>query len=707
MFLPESDPTGDRTTDFPTLDTASPSRGDRRRRRALVILSLGLLLLLIRPPIDLAAEAGSRVDERDRRRIAIELGTGTFDLVTFDVESARVDPSGVAALPERLAFELPLEGNERRVTLARRSVRAEDFRLLVQDATGALVEREAPPSATYAGTVDADADSRVAASLDERGRLRAIVWTGSGRTFELLPVPDAAVSDRMRRDVHVIAPVDSVDRPVGGVGSCGVSNVAEQDGFAPPATPDPRSSRGTPLVVCDLAVDCDVEFFDQNGSNVNNTLRDVERVVNGCRTIFERDAGITYEVTVIVVRTAEPDPYTSADADTLLDEFRSHWNNSELDAIRRDTAHLMTGRSLFAPTIGVARVGTICTRSASYGLSQSRFSPMLVDRVALTAHELAHAWNAPHCEGGGCHIMCASIGGCSGDLTRFSQPIIDGIVAYREGRGCLDPAFPPVTLPFFDEFATNTPDPARWTYVEGPRAITGGGEKPSEPRALNLDADNGDPYRDDEIRTNALLAGGAPSVYAQYFVNHRGVEAGEALVVEYFSAIGVWESLDRIVSDGTDPALYTYRGMRLSPLAQHDGLRLRFRSEVDQGNDDWFVDDVRVCASPITITATPVASVVAPGQPILFDVRVENRTATPQPYTAWLDAIRADGVVFSGNPVLGPRSATLGAGRAIERRVRLRVPSSAPPSGPHLIRVAIGNYPVPCAVATFPVTVAN
>lgn len=647
----------------------------------------------------------SIANDVDRQRIEAALGTDHFELLRFDLSPAS-DGAIETSLPEQLAFDIPIEGTQHRITLRRRSVRADDFRLLVQDASGALVEHEAPIAMTFDGSIDNDDGSRVAASIDHAGCIHAIVWTGSGRTFELMPVPDAAASERLGVDVHVLAPMDTPDRPIGGIGSCGLTIATGEASFVPPAVPDTRSGRGTSLVVCDLAVDCDIEFFDLNGSNVNNTLRDVERVVNGCRAIFERDTGITYEVTVIVVRTAEPDPYTSADADMLLDEFRAHWN-AELGAVRRDTAHLMTGRSLLLPTIGVARVGTVCNRSGSYGLSQSRFSPLLVDRVALTAHELAHAWNAPHCEGGGCHIMCATIGGCSGDLTQFSQPIRDGILSYRDGRGCLDPAFPPVALPFFDDFATNTPDPARWSYVEGARSITGGGEKPSEPRALNLDADNGDPFRDDEIRTNELLAGGAPSVYAQYFVNHSGVEAGEALVVEYFSAIGIWESLDRIVSDGTDPELYTYHGLRLPPFAQHDGLRLRFRSEVDQGNDDWFIDDVRICVSPITVTATPVTTVVAPGQPILVDLVVENRTDTAQPYTAWLDAIRADGVPFSGNPVLGPRSGSLGPGRTIERRLRLRVPNDAPPSGPHQIRIAIGNYPIPCAVATFSITVAN
>ena len=114
-----------------------------------------------------------------------------------------------------------------------------------------------------------------------------------------------------------------------------------------------------------------------------------------------------------------------------------------------------------------------------------------------------------------------------------------------------------------------------------------------------------------------------------------------------------------------------------------------------------------MCPSPIRVTLTPERTTIRPGQNLIFTARVENTTNERHPYTVWLDAFRSDGKPFQGNPVFGPRSGFLRGGRVLEQRVPLRIPSDAPPSGPHLLRLVSGEDGAPCAVSSFEVTIVR
>jgi hypothetical protein len=188
--------------------------------------------------------------------------------------------------------------------------------------------------------------------------------------------------------------------------------------------------------VAQIAFDADNLFFQQNGSSINATTADIEFIVNGMSLIYERDAEITYAITTVRVRSAPGfDPYSATlSANSLLTEFRTHWNNEETGTTR-DMAHLMTGRNLEGDTIGLAFTGVVCG-NAAYGLSQSRYTSNSVSRIALTAHEAGHNWSSPHCDGEiGCGIMCATIGNCSG--TSFGAWELERIEAHRDSRSCL------------------------------------------------------------------------------------------------------------------------------------------------------------------------------------------------------------------------------------------------------------------------------
>ncbi len=222
----------------------------------------------------------------------------------------------------------------------------------------------------------------------------------------------------------------------------------------PDWSPTPAPSDPMPLGVgnvCEIAFDADFEFFQLNNSSIADTVDDIERIMVDVDEIYRSQTGISYIVNRVLVRSAEPDPYSSTDSNTLLDQFRSHWENSQPG--ERDVAHLMTGKDINSNVIGRAFIGEICNRDGiindgGYGFSQSRFSANTMRRVSLTAHEIGHNWDAQHCaeivndqcptsSAPTCGIMCPCVGTCAGNLLEFGQPSIDQIVDHRNSRGCL------------------------------------------------------------------------------------------------------------------------------------------------------------------------------------------------------------------------------------------------------------------------------
>ena len=159
--------------------------------------------------------------------------------------------------------------------------------------------------------------------------------------------------------------------------------------------------------------------------------------------------GITYEIAETIVRTQEPDPYPSSNSFELLDDMAAEWNGNQGD-VDRAVAHLMTGKDLEDNIVGRAFVGTICTNPPfAYGVTQSRYTPNLGLRAALTAHELGHNWAANHCGATGlacggpwdddCSIMCACIGLCTGKIDSFGVPATNMIFSQIGQADCLEP----------------------------------------------------------------------------------------------------------------------------------------------------------------------------------------------------------------------------------------------------------------------------
>jgi len=311
------------------------------------------------------------------------------------------------------------------------SLRSPDFQVLADGPSG-LVPVPAPPVATYRGGISGLYGSVVAISRNGPSITGVIRLLGT--TLGIQPVrevdPAAAADAHVVYDARHNAPTSGtcVAVPVpalGGLGSVGV-----------------RGGLGN-LKFCEIAVDCDLQFYNANGNNLNNTVLDAENIINGTDAIYQSDVSIGYIITTVIVRTSSgSNPYTTNNSSNLLSEFRTYWTANHT-GVQRDVAHLMTGRNLSGSTIGIAYLGAICGGYA-YGLGQ-RYTNNVTSRVGLTSHELGHNWNASHCSGGSCWIMCSGLGGCGGNVTAFGASSINSILAFKASRQCL--SGPPVLTP--------------------------------------------------------------------------------------------------------------------------------------------------------------------------------------------------------------------------------------------------------------------
>lgn len=510
------------------------------------------------------------------------LGVSDLTLVAIEL------PDG---LPRAFSAPIDLDGTPAGLILEKRSLRAPGFRL-IEDGPRGPVAVDPPPVATYRGRVviPGQKDGRVAASLLQDG-LYATIALEDGATYGIQPVQPYVPG--LPAAVHALYRARDI---VPDGGTCGV-----QAGPAPLG-----SAPGGPLLatgnsITEIAFDADFEFFQKNGSSVTQTASDIEAVLNAVEAIYENDVQVAYLFTALVVRTVEPDPYTTTVPSGLLNEFRTFWNNFHGD-LHRDVAHLMTGKNLDGSVIGIASLGVVCKKNAAYGLSQSKFTSNFTSRVGLTAHELGHNFNSPHCSGSGCFIMCPSLGGC-GPVTQFGAFAQGAITTYVSQNSCFGDDLAPLPIPFFEPFAGPSLDPTAWPTVAGATASSAAVQEPSAPYSLNLDST-------DEARTAPIALGAEPGASVSYHTEHRGVENGESLVVEFLDDQLAWVELNRITSDGQDQSAFEFHSHALGQSALHDQFQLRFRAEGNAGNDDWYVDDLLIGPPPVVPPA--IFSVVPP-----------------------------------------------------------------------------------------------
>jgi hypothetical protein len=134
-----------------------------------------------------------------------------------------------------------------------------------------------------------------------------------------------------------------------------------------------RGGCGGVLCVAELATDADREYFQSRGSNVAATNARIAAIVHVVNHQYQRDVQISHVIRTQIVRTAEPDPYSSTDPNSILAEFQNPWNANQT-SVQRDMAHLFTGKDLNGNTIAVffSGIPITSTKSASKATESRR-----------------------------------------------------------------------------------------------------------------------------------------------------------------------------------------------------------------------------------------------------------------------------------------------------------------------------------------------
>ena len=162
---------------------------------------------------------------------------------------------------------------------------------------------------------------------------------------------------------------------------------------------------------------------------------------------------------------------------------------------------------------------------------------------------------------------------------------------------------------FFDDFSGATLERRHWESSTGATPTRELLDRDRPVAAVRLGADKRRPNRQPELRSVVIGLAGAAGAELSYTVQHQGVEAGERLVIEYLSANGRWELIERVVADGRDSVGFS-RHMRVLPEdALHAAFQVRFRPQVDDSDDAWYLGEVSVAGyepdCTLTVRARP------------------------------------------------------------------------------------------------------
>ena len=149
----------------------------------------------------------------------------------------------------------------------------------------------------------------------------------------------------------------------------------------------------TTYYTAEIATEADYEYVQALGG-AQEANSEILSILNKVEGVYEEELRLSLEVVYQHAWTTELDPYTSTEANELLDEFKEHWN-ANFFSEGYDVAHLLTGRKNLDRDIGgTAWLGVTCrNRLFSYGLSRRLTGEGAFN---LAAHELGHNFGAGH-----------------------------------------------------------------------------------------------------------------------------------------------------------------------------------------------------------------------------------------------------------------------------------------------------------------------
>jgi len=196
----------------------------------------------------------------------------------------------------------------------------------------------------------------------------------------------------------------------------------------------------------------------------------------------------------------------------------------------------------------------VCPGYNHYSLVRSRWQTDLGKRIALSAHEIGHTFDAAHCDYDSdprCRIMCSGLGGCSVGYHSFEDSNIARIRSTAANARCLAAGTvvtATTSLPLFENFDQITyppqpPDPAKWTAVDLAEC---------QYKHLEIGIGRGYSYnqRLGTVRTLPMTLSRPATV--TYRVNLNSIPSSQSLLIEYFDSNAyAWRTLRTINSDAS------------------------------------------------------------------------------------------------------------------------------------------------------------
>lgn len=502
----------------------------------------------------------------------------------------------VPAEPGRMTLTVPSRAGSLSWTLWPHSNRAQGYEVRVYLTEDEWVPHEPSPVGTLRGTLSNSPEDHVAASLRD-GQLTIRSWDQ-----ESVWVFESAALKGIASDAYLLYRRSGHDLECGAY--CGVPDRIRQS--VPSSADIERGAAYFAQVGCDA----DYEYFQTLGYSLSAVEARINDVINCVNVVYE-PTSIAHEITTLIIRTTEEDPYPTPPSDSgqtylnqLRQSFISEWyvNQANVD---RDLAFLFSGKT----DIGLGGQATnpgICNEFQSYGVAVGiGDDPDLDCEWALVAHEIGHLWDADHCNPGCPSNIMNSTAPCGGVFTMES---ISTIIAHRGMVDCYSDSqdsLGSTPLPFFDEFDSATIDTGLWTGVEDASSEDVVNGPPSPPFALRLDGQ-------DRVRSARMdTTGTAVTVSYAWKRADPGdtPEVGDDLIVEYYSRFNGWQLVHIHEGTGLPDTSFTSESLQLPCDAAHEEFRIGFRNEsTSPDSDDFWVDDISVTAVAIAPTEVSLLS---------------------------------------------------------------------------------------------------
>ncbi len=363
--------------------------------------------------------------ERVRANALASLGLAGGELVEIKV------PATASGTVGRVELVVPIADQSETLVLEPTTIRGSTYSVEIQLADGSYVEVEPTLERTFRGAIKGLAGTEAAATLDDAG-IHAMVLMPEGGRYWIEPISLNAAGATPGQ--HVVYRDEDVSASSDTCMLATHNGLEELQSVGLGDSGDGGVAMGQ-IYYAELAIDVDHEYFQRYGS-VEAVETQIGSIINTMNLQYERDLQIRHVITTIIVRTAEPDPYSTNVPDPLLNQLRTHWTN-EQTGIKRDMVQLFTGKDLTGTTIGIAWPHETCT-TYSYSVVESGGlgCESFACKTDLSAHELGHNWGADHCS---CSSPSYTMNPTITGANRFHPTeSIPEMMLYRDSRICID-----------------------------------------------------------------------------------------------------------------------------------------------------------------------------------------------------------------------------------------------------------------------------